>query len=91
MEKEKDPLPTSRKFCFLFELKPAVGFYIMFEYIVWILLLLSAVNLEIESIETTDLAEFYNILRKDLYYNIIFGPPDRVPHDNARCKLIKIM
>ena len=88
MEKpnKNDPLPTSQKFCFIFELRPAVGFYVAFEYIMWILLLLSAVNLEIESIEKTNLSEFEEVLRKDLYYNIIFGPPDPINNANARCK-----
>jgi hypothetical protein len=88
MEKpnKDDPLPTTQKFCYFFELRPAVGFYIAFEYIMWILLLLSAVNLEIESIEKTDLAEFEEVLRKDLYYNIIFGAPDPVDNANARSK-----
>lgn len=62
-----------------------MGFYIAFEYIIWILLLLSAVNLELECIENKNLDEFEEVLRKDLYYNVIFGTPD-VPHDNARCK-----
>jgi hypothetical protein len=86
MAKSNEPLPTSSKFCYFFELKPAVAFYITFEYILWILLLLSAVNLELECIEKTDLIEFEAVLKKDLYYNIIFGPPDPIPHDNARCE-----
>lgn len=88
MEKpdKDDPLPTSKKFCFYFDLKPAVGFYIAFEYIIWILLLLSAVNLEIESLEKTKLDEFEEVLRKDLYYNIIFGYPEPIANANARCK-----
>jgi hypothetical protein len=84
MDKQNDPLPTTQKFCFYFDLRPSVGFYITFEYIMWILLLLSAVNLELECIEKTNLIEFEEVLRKDLYYNIIFGEPEPVPHDNAR-------
>lgn len=83
---KNDPLPTTQKFCFYFELRPAVGFYVAFEYIMWILLLLSAVNLEIETIEKTNLVEFEEVLRKDLYYNIIFGAPDPISNANARCK-----
>ncbi|KAG5675832.1 hypothetical protein PVAND_005702 [Polypedilum vanderplanki] len=88
MDKQNDPLPTSQKFCFYFELKPSVGFYITFEYILWILLLLSAVNLEIDCLETTDLNKFEEVLRKDLFYNIIFGVPDTVPHENVRAATI---
>jgi hypothetical protein len=86
MEKRNDPLPTSQKFCFCFELRPTIELYITLEYIVWILLLLSAVNLEIDCIETTSLEKFGEVLQQDLYYNVIFGAPDRVLHDNARGK-----
>ena len=84
----KPPLPISEKFCFYFNLKPAVPVYILIEYIVWILFLLSALNLEINSLEKTDLVEFENVLRRDLYYKIIFGETEVIPHDNARCKSI---
>lgn len=84
MEKQSDPLPTYKKFCFCFELRPTIEFFITFEYIVWILLLLSAVNLEIDCIEKTNLMEFEEVLKNDLYYNVVFGPPDPVPHNNAR-------
>ncbi|CAG9797148.1 unnamed protein product [Chironomus riparius] len=85
---KNDPLPTTQKFCYFFDLRPAVGFYVAFEYIMWILLLLSAVNLEIESIEKTNLVEFEEVLRKDLYYNIIFGAPDPINNANARSSTI---
>jgi hypothetical protein len=85
----KDPLPTSQKFCFYFNLRPAVPIYILVEYIVWILFLLSALNLEINSLQKTDLIEFENVLRHDLYYKLIFGEADAIPHENARCKLIR--
>lgn len=88
LEKKSDPLPTATKFCFYFELRPAVGFYLAFEYIVWILLLLSAVNFEIETIEKTNLVEFQEVLRKDLYYNIIFGQPETIVSANTRCKIL---
>lgn len=87
MNLKEDPLPTSNKFCFVFELKPAVAIYVLIEYIVWILLLLSALNLELDCLEKTDLLEFTNVLRTDLYYNVIFGKVEPIPHDNARCKL----
>lgn len=83
---QKDPLPTATKFCFLFELKPAVAFYILVENIVWILFLLSSLNLELDCLEKKNLIEFENVLRRDLYYNLIFGEVDTIPHDNARCK-----
>lgn len=86
LEKQNDPLPTSKKFCFYFELRPAVAFYIAFEYILWILLLLSAVNFEIETIEKKNLLEFEEVLRRDLYYNVIFGHPDPVTSANTRCE-----
>lgn len=84
---QKDPLPTTTKFCFYFGLRPAVAVYILVEYIVWILLLLSALNLELASFEIKDLVEFENMLRQDLYYYVIFGEAEPLPHDNARCKL----
>lgn len=87
MNRKEDPLPTSNKFCFLFKLKPAVAIYVLVEYIVWILFLLSALNLELDCLEKTDLLEFTNVLRGDLYYNVIFGKVEPIPHDNARCKL----
>lgn len=83
---QKDPLPTSTKFCFFLELKPAVGFYILVEYIVWILFLLSSLNLELDCLEKTNLMEFEDILRRDLYYYFIFGEAEPIPHENARCK-----
>lgn len=86
MAPQKDPLPTATKFCFWFELKPAVAFYILVENIVWILFLLSSLNLELDCLEKTNLIEFENVLRRDLYYNLIFGEVDTIPHDNARCK-----
>lgn len=85
---KKDPLPTAQKFCFYFSLKPAVAVYILVEYIVWILFLLSALNLEIDCLEKTDLVDFENVLRRDLYYYLVFGEVDAIPHENARCKLI---
>lgn len=85
---QNDPLPTTDKFCFHFELKPAVTVYILVEYVVWILFLLSSLNLELECIEKTDLMEFESVLRHDLYYNLIFGEVEPIPHDNARCKLV---
>ncbi|CRL02868.1 CLUMA_CG015857, isoform A [Clunio marinus] len=88
MRQNKDPLPTSTKFCFLFDLKPSVGYYINVEYIVWILLMLSSINLEIECIEKKDLLEFENVLRQDLYYTIIFGKAEPIPHENARSSVI---
>lgn len=84
----KPVLPIAEKFCFYFKLKPAVAVYILVEYIVWILFLLSALNLEIDSLEKTDLVEFENVLRSDLYYKLVFGEADVIPHENARCKLI---
>lgn len=83
---QKDPLPTTTKFCFYFNLKPAVAVYILVEYIVWILLLLSSLNLELECFKKKDLVEFENMLRRDLYYTVIFGEAQPVPHDNARCE-----
>lgn len=83
---QKDPLPTTTKFCFFFELKPAVAYYILVEYVVWILFLLSSLNLELACLETTNLMEFENVLRRDLYYHLIFGDVEPIPHDNARCK-----
>lgn len=85
---EKDPLPTTTKFCFYFDLKPAVTCYILVEYIVWILFLLSALNLEIECLEKSDLMDFENTLRRDLYYNLIFGEVEPIPHENARGSVI---
>lgn len=81
---QKDPLPTMNKFCFHFELKPAVAIYVLVEYIVWILFLMSSLNLEFECLEKTDLMDFENALRRDLYYNLIFGEVEPIPHDNAR-------
>lgn len=83
---QKDPLPTTTKLCFLFPIKPAVGLYICVEYIVWILFLLSALNLELECLDTKDLIAFENLLRRDLYYKLIFGDVEPIPHDNARCE-----
>lgn len=85
MEKS-DPLPTSQKFCFCFELRPTIELYITLEYIVWILLLLSSVNLEIDCLENTNLSDFEQVLKKDFYYNVIFGPPNEILHNNARGK-----
>lgn len=82
----KDPLPTTTKFCFLWDLGPSVTIYILVEYIVWILFLLSSLNLELECLEKTNLQEFENVLRSDLYYNVIFGTVEGIPHDNARCE-----
>lgn len=87
---QKDPLPTTTKFCFRFDLKPAVAIYVLVEYIVWILFLLSSLNLEIESLEKTDLVEFENALRKDLYFKLIFGEVEPISHDNGRGKLISV-
>jgi hypothetical protein len=86
----KDPLPTASKFCFLFELKPAVAVYVLIEYVVWILFLLSSLNLELDCLEKTDLMEFESVLRRDLYYNLIFGQVSPIPHDNERCKLARL-
>lgn len=83
---QKDPLPTTTKFCFYFNLKPAVAVYILVEYIVWILLLLSSLNLELDCFKKKDLGEFENMLRRDLYYTVIFGEAQPVPHYNARCE-----
>lgn len=83
---QKDPLPTTTKFCIIFDLKPSVGFYILGEYIVWILLLLSSLNLEFNCVEKKDLGEFEEMLKTDLYYNVVFGTPDQIPHENARCE-----
>lgn len=88
MEKRSDPLPISQKFCFCFELRPTIELYITLEYIVWILLLLSAVNLEIDCVENTNLKDFEEVLKRDLYYNVIFGSPDEVLHNNARGELL---
>lgn len=90
MEKRSDPLPVSQKFCFCFELRPTIELYITLEYIVWILLLLSAVNLEIDCIEKTKLEDFEEVLKRDLYYNVIFGSPEKVLHNNARGDLKKL-
>lgn len=87
MEKQSDPLPKVQKFCFCFELRPTIELYITLEYIVWILLLLSAVNLEIDCVENTNLKDFEEVLKNDLYYNVIFGPPESVLHNNARGKI----
>lgn len=89
MEKRNDPLPKIQKFCFCFELRPTIELYITLEYIIWILLLLSAVNLEIDCVENTDLKDFEEVLKNDLYYNVIFGFPDKVLHNNARGELLK--
>ena len=87
---KSDPLPTTTKFCFIFDLKPAVAIYILVEYVVWILFLLSSLNLELECLEKTDLMEFESVLQRDLYYNVIFGEAEPIPHANARCKYWKI-
>lgn len=86
MTQHQDPLPTTNKFCFYFKLKPAVAIYVLVEEIVWILFLLSSLNLEIECLKYTDLMDFENALRRDLYYNMIFGEVEPIPHDNARGK-----
>lgn len=87
MSSQKDPLPTTTKFCFCFELKPAVAFYILVEYIVWILFLLSSLNLELACLDKANLIEFENMLRRDLYYNLVFGEVEPIVHENGRCEL----
>lgn len=85
---KKDPLPTTQKFCCYFDLNLGVAVYIVFEYLVWILFLLSALNLEIDCLEKKDLKDFENVLRRDFYFKLIFGEVEPIPHENARCKLI---
>lgn len=83
---KKDPLPTTEKFCFFFELKPAVTTYIIIEYVVWVLFLLSALSVELDCLETTDLMEIEAILRRDLYFKFIFGEVQGMPHETMRCE-----
>lgn len=86
LKSKNDPLPITSKFCCYFELKPSVAIYISGEFLVWIFFLLTSLNLEFECLETPDLGEFHAVLSKDWYYNLIFGVPDLILHDNARCK-----
>lgn len=83
-----DPLPTTNKFCCYFNLKPALTCYVFIEFIVWIIFLLSSLNLQLEALEYTDLLELETALRKDLFYLLIFGPVEPIPHQNARCKFL---
>lgn len=86
LKSKNDPLPITSKFCCLFELQPSVTIYIFGEFLVWTLLLLTSLNLELKCLDTTDLSEFHAVLDENWYYNLIFGQPDPIPHDNARCE-----
>lgn len=86
LKSKNDPLPITSKFCCYFELKPSVTIYIFGEFLVWTVLLFTSLNLEFDCLDTTDLSEFHAVLDKNWYYNLIFGQPDPIPHDNARCK-----
>jgi hypothetical protein len=86
LKHKNDPLPITSKFCCYFELKPSVAIYISGEFLVWIFFLFTSLNLEFECLEKPDLGEFHAVLNKSWYYNLIFGVPDPIPHDNARCK-----
>lgn len=86
LKSKNDPLPITSKFCCHFELQPSVTIYIFGEFLVWTLLLLTSLNLELKCLDTTDLSEFHAVLDENWYYNLIFGQPDPIPHDNARCE-----
>lgn len=86
MTTRKDPLPTTTKFCFLFNLKPAATIYILIEYVVWIFFLLSALSVELDCLEAKDLMEFEAVLRRDLYFKLLFGEVQGIPKETMRCE-----